>query len=271
MRSPVSLTRSLLLFLLSWAVLCGSPSRLYAQSSTPPPVGIEEHLGRILPLDLLVYDEEGNLVQLRTLVDRPTIFTFVYYRCPGICSPLLSELSDMVEKMDLEPGVDYRILTVSFNHNETPDLAAGKKESYLSMMDRQIDPGAWRFLTADSLTIALLTDAAGFYFKPDGVDFVHAGALIITSPEGKVTRYINGIRYLPFDIKMALVEASDGRVGPTIAKIMQFCYAYDPDARTYTLDITRIGMIGTLLLVGVFVLVFIVRPGKRAGKGEQHG
>ena len=257
--------------LLAAVVLCAMPPSAAAQSPSPPPVGIEEHLGRQLPLDLLVYDEEGHLVELRTLVNLPTIFTFVYYRCPGICSPLLTELSEIVEKMDLEPGKDYRILTLSFDHTETPDIAAGKKESYLSIMDRQIDPQGWRFLTADSSTIAQLTDAAGFYFQRDGAEFVHAGALIVTSPEGKVTRYINGIRYLPFDVKMAVVEASDGKVGPTITKILQFCYAYDPDARTYTLDVTRLGMIATLVLVGVFVLVFVVRPGKRARKDEHHG
>jgi protein SCO1/2 len=257
--------RLIMLLLLAW-VMAGSSRPTLAQTPAPPPVGIEEHLGRMLPLDLLVYDEEGHLVPLGTMVDRPTIFTFVYYRCPGICSPLLTELSEIVEKMDLEPGKDYRIITLSFDPEETPDLAAGKKESYLSLMDRKIDPGAWRFLTADSGTIARLTDAAGFYFRRDGPNFIHAGALIITSPEGRVTRYINGIRYLPFDVKMALVEASDGKVGPTITKILQFCYAYDPEGRTYTLDITRIGILGTLLLVGIFVLVFIVRPGKRAGK-----
>ena len=268
----LAVRRNCLLFC-SILVALGHWSRplAHAEQPAPPPVGIEEHLGRILPLDLNVYDEQGQMIPLRSLVDRPTIFTFVYYRCPGICSPLLTELSEMVEKMDLEPGKDYRILTISFDHEETPDLAAAKKESYLSLMDRAIDPASWRFLTADSATIAQLTDAAGFYFKRDRNDFVHAGALIITSPEGKVTRYINGIHYLPFDIKMALIEASNGKVGPTIAKFLQFCYAYDPDAHSYTLDITRIGILGTLVLVGVFVLVFLVRPGRKGGKEKQHG
>jgi protein SCO1/2 len=131
-----------------------------------------------------------------------------------------------------------------------------------------VDPSFWRFTTADSLTIHALTDSAGFYFKEEGNDFVHAGALIILSPEGKITRYINGIQYLPFDVKMALVEAGDGKVGPTIAKILKFCYAYDPEARTYALNVTRIGGIVTVLVAAVLLYVFVLRPRRKLPQGN---
>ena len=112
-------------------------------------------------------------------------------------------------------------------------------------------------------TIRRVTRAAGFAFKRDGEDFVHAGALIIVSPEGKITRYINGIAYLPFDIKMAIMEASDGRTGPTIAKVLAFCYRYDPERQTYAFNITRVGLVVILLLAGVFAAVFLVRPKRK--------
>ena len=174
----------------------------------------------------------------------------------------------MVDHMEMEPGVDYRILTLSFDPREGPELARGKKESYVSALKRNVDPSFWRFTTADSLTIQAITDAAGFYFREEGNDFVHAGALIVLSPDGKITRYINGIQYLPFDVKMALVEAGDGKVGPTIAKLLKFCYAYDPEARTYALNVTRIGGIATVLAVGVVMYIFVLRPKRKLPEGK---
>jgi protein SCO1 len=235
-------------------------------SVTHPPVGIIEKLGDTLPLGVTLYDENGYPVVLRDVIHHPTIFTFVYYRCPGICSPLLTELSRMVDKVDLEIGKDYQIVTISFDHREKPPLAGEKKASYLGVLKHPIDPAGWRFFTADSATIMQLTGAAGFYFMRSGNDYVHAGALIVASPEGKITRYINGVQYLPFDIKMAVVEAAEGRTGPTIAKLLQYCYRYDPDSGSYTMNITRVGGVIVVVAVMIFVLVFIVLPKKRKGE-----
>ena len=235
-------------------------------TASHPPVGIVEQLGQTLPLDVTLYDENGYPVVLKDVIRHPTIFTFVYYRCPGICSPLLTELSRMVDKVDLEIGKDYQIVTISFDHREKPPLAGEKKTSYLGVLKHPIDPAGWRWFTADSATIRQLTDAAGFYFMRDGNDFVHAGALIVASPEGKITRYINGVQYLPFDIKMAVMEAAEGRTGPTIAKLLKYCYRYDPDSQTYTMNITRVGGVVVVGAVLIFVLVFIVLPKKRKGE-----
>jgi protein SCO1 len=262
-----SMTGTLLPGLLVLAAL-GTPVQGGALSQTRPELGIVEKLGDTIPRDLTVYDESGNPVMVGSLLGKPTILTFVYYRCPGICSPLLTELSNVVNHMGMEPGVDYRILTLSFDPREGPELARGKKESYMSALKRNVDPSFWRFTTADSLTIRAFTDAAGFYFKEQGNDFVHAGVLIILSPEGKITRYMYGIQYLPFDVKMALVEAGDGTVGPTIAKILKFCYAYDPEARTYALNVTRIGGIVTVLIAGVLMYVFVLRPRRKSPEGN---
>jgi protein SCO1/2 len=117
------------------------------------------------------------------------------------------------------------------------------------------------------VNIQRITDGAGFYFMRSGNDYVHAGALIIVSPEGRITRYINGIQYLPFDVKMALIEASNGKVTPTIAKVLRFCYSYDPEARTYTFNVVRVSGVVIVGLVGIFVLVFIVRPKKKQTEG----
>jgi protein SCO1/2 len=227
---------------------------------------VTEHLGEQIPLDAEYYDETGHLVTLRSVIDRPTVITFVYYRCPGICSPLLNELSRMVEKMDLEPGADYRILTLGFDHREGPELAAEKKENYLALMQRPVPPDAWRFFVSDSVTIQRVTQAAGFGFARDGNDYVHAGVLIVLSPEGKIMRYINatptrsGVAFLPFDLKMAIIEASNGKTGPTISKVLAFCYSYDEERRTYAFNVTRVGLVVVLAAAAIFAFVFLRRP-----------
>jgi protein SCO1/2 len=249
--------------------LCASQGTA-APENTHPRVGIEEKLGNVLPLDEQVYDEHGNLVTLRSVISKPTILTFVYYRCPGICSPMLSEVARMVGKMDMEPGKDYQIVTISFDHHEGPSLALEKQQNYLSAVQRPITPSAWHFFTADSLSIWRLTDAAGFYFQPDSNNWVHGTALIILSPEGKITHYLSGIEYLPMDIKLSLIDASEGKTGPTIAKVLRLCYSYDPEGHHYALNVTRIAMMGTLACVVIFALVFLVRPRKKK-REDMHG
>lgn len=231
-----------------------------AENNTPPPIGIVEKLGQTVPLDLDFYDESGNLISLKNVIDKPTIITFVYFKCPGICTPLLTELSRIVDKLDLELGKDYQIVSLSFDHREKPDISAEKKDNYLSSISKHVDPNGWRFFTGDSVAIKKITNAAGFYFKADHDQWIHAGCLIFLSPEGKITRYINGITYLPFDVKMAVIEASNGHVSPTIANILRFCYSYDPASHTYTLNVLRISMGIILVLVAIFVFTFLIFP-----------
>jgi protein SCO1/2 len=243
-------------------LLLSGPS--WALEQTPErKAGVEERLGTMAPLDLEFRDEKGYLVALKDIVNKPVILTLVYYKCPGICSPLLTEMTKIVDRIDLVPGVDYQIVTISFDHRDMPELAEEKRENYLAAMERNVDPQAWRFLTGDSVTIRKLTDAVGFYFYEEGKDFVHSGTLIMLSPEGKVTRYLPGIRYLPFDVKMAVMEAGEGRVGPTISKILSMCYSYDPEGRTYTTDIVRIASFVVMGLVVGVVLVFSFRRAKK--------
>jgi protein SCO1 len=253
------------------ALFGGAPSSR-AQTAASPEIGIVEKLGETIPLDVELYDESGNVVRLQNVINKPTIVTFVYFRCPGICSPLLTELSKMVEKLDLELGKDYQILTLSFDSGEKPELAADKKENYLSSIPKALNPDGWHFFTGDSANIRRFTDAAGFHFKRDGKDWIHAAGLIFLSPNGKITRYINGIQYLPFDIKMAVIEASNGKVRPTIAQILRFCYSYDPDSRSYALNVTRISLAVIIFLAAVFAAVFLVRPRqKNVEKGVGYG
>ncbi len=228
-------------------------------------VGVDEHLGEHVPLDLVCLDEEGQEVILRDLVDCPIILTLVYYRCPGICTPLLNGLVDVLERVDLTPGADYRILTISFDPTETPDLAARKKMNMLKAFHEPFPPEAWRYLTTDSVTVATITDAVGFRYQRQGKDFTHPGVLTILSPEGKIARYLYGITFLPFDLKLAIMEASEGKVGPTINRVLLYCFSYDPDGQKYVFNILKVT--GTVIMAfAVAFAGFLVITSRRKRK-----
>ena len=232
-------------------------------------VGIDEQLGKTIPLQENFIDEDGNKVLLKDLFAKPTILSFVYYNCPGICSPLLMELSDIINKSDLVLGVDYNIVSISMDQFETPKDAMIRKQTFLKVIDKNIPPESWRFLTGDSATIKRVADAAGFYFKRQGKEFLHSGAFIFVDNNGKICRYLfpsfserSGFGILPFDFKMSVIETSEGKVTPTIAKVLQFCFKYDPQGKTYVLNITQIFGAITLLLVVIFLLFIKFKPKK---------
>jgi len=244
-------------------------------SGAAPAVGIVEHLGETVPLDLEFRDESGRTVRLGDLVDRPTVLSLVYYSCPGICTPLLTGLAEVLNLMDMRPGEDYRVITVSFDASDTPKLASEKKRNYLNLIDRREFPAeAWSFLTGDQESIDAITQAVGFGYEKQGRDFVHAAAIYVLSPKGKIVRYLYGTTFLPLDLKLALTEASQGRVGPTINKILLFCFNYDPDGRKYVLNTTRIAGTAVLLMALGFVIYLGAGSRRRAasdGEGNDHG
>jgi len=226
-------------------------------------IGVVEHLNEFLPKDIYLLDEDSQKVVLTDLIDKPTILNFVYYRCPGICSPLMEGLANVMDKSDLTPGKDYQVFTISFDPTETLDLAERKKTNYLNLVNKKEEIArGWHFFVSDSASIARATNAVGFRYIRTGNDFAHAASVMVISPDGKITRYLNGIYFLPFEFKMALIEANKGKSGPTINKILQYCYAYDPGGQTYVLNVTKIA--GTLILfMAVVIFLFLVLKPKR--------
>ncbi len=229
-------------------------------------VAIDEKLGATIPLDVQLDDETGQKASLRALIDRPTVLTLNYFRCGGICTAQLHNLVQTLNQIQLEPGKDFQVITVSFDPADTPEVAADKRTSYLKLIKRPFPPLAWRFLTGDAASTKRLTDAVGFEFKRQGEMFLHPGALIILSPHGRVTRYMYGITYLPVDLQMALDEAKSGLVRPTISKALSFCYSYDPAGHKYVMNITRIAGSATLLGAAVFAAVVLFK-GRRRTEG----
>jgi len=214
-------------------------------------LGIYEKLDEYISDDLVFTDELFNEINLKQSIDKPTILALVYYECPGICSPLLNGLADAMDKTDIELGEDYQVYTVSFSHTERPPLARQKKKTYSKLVSHGDTKDSWKFFTGDSTTIYQLLDDVGYKVKKEGKEFIHPGAIIVLSPDGKVTRYLYGSTYfLPFDIKMAIVEAAQGKSGPTINKVLNYCFSYDPEGQKYVFNVTKISGTFILLLAG---------------------
>jgi protein SCO1 len=236
------------------------------QNELPKPlkveIGIVEQLGRTIPLDLQYLNENGDTVTLRQLIDKPTILSFVYYDCPSICGPFQSGIAEVISKTDMILGTDYQVILISFNPLDNPVKARDKKKNYTQEIP-EIQQTAWHYLTGWQENIKEITDAVGYYFKPVGLDFAHPSALIILSPQGKITRYLFGISFLPFDLKMALIEAQKGLPRPTINKVLQYCFAYSDTSHSYTLQVTRIVGTLTILMALLVFLVLILKKRKK--------
>jgi len=236
------------------------------ESKDLPGIGIDEKLGQLIPLDLPFHDENGDSVSLKQLIHTPTILALVYYHCPNVCNFLLQNLADVLNRLPEEPDKEYRVISVSFDEKEKPPLALQKKKTYLTMIDKPFPENAWRFLTGDKENIRKLTDAVGFHFKRVGDDFEHPVSLIILAPNGKIARYMYGADPLPFDLKMALIEASQGKIGPAISKVVRFCFSYDPKANKLVFNTLRVTGSITLLLALSFVVFLLFKGGKKIPK-----
>ena len=240
-----------------------------ADEVDPEAVGLDEKLGEILPLDLTFRDETGQPIPLSSLVTKPTVIAPIYYRCPNVCHFLQGDLARVLPQLKLKPGDDFQVISISFDETETPELASRSRSTYMAAMNNAIDPQGWRFLTGDINQIKALTGSIGFRFQRVGADFMHPVSLVIVSPEGKIVRYLHGTHIVPKDLTLALYEAQAGRVGTTIRKVVQYCFSFDPEQKTYVLNLLRISATVILLTLGAF-LAFLILTGKKKGKTAKH-
>jgi protein SCO1/2 len=228
-----------------------------SQVVEPPPNWLDERLGDYIPLGTVFTDSNGQQRTLSELIDRPTLVVPVYYRCRNVCNMLLGGLAEAIPDIQLKAGEDYRIVTFSIDTDETPDLAAHSKKTFMTALNGNFPEDSWHFLTGDSTNIRLVTDSAGYRFQKKDEDFLHPVAAFVVSDKGKIVRYLNGYRFLSLDLTMALIEASEGRVGNPIRKAISFCFSYDPAGRRYTFNLLRVSGTVILLTLGTFLLYLI--------------
>jgi protein SCO1/2 len=245
-----------IVFLLAFSLTAGR-----AQMMAPADIGIDEKLGSQVALDTALKDENGTDVTLRQYVDKPTILVFNYFRCPGICPVLISNMVSAINRVQLEPGKDFRLVAVSFDPTDTPALAREKKANYLNQMKRPFSPDSWHFLTGTADNSKAVADSAGFNYRKQGDMYVHPGAVIILTPKGIISRYLYGTSFLPADIELGVKEAAGGQVLPSISRVLSFCYVTDPQGRGRVFSVTRFAGAATLVIAVVFV-AFVLRPKK---------
>jgi protein SCO1/2 len=231
-------------------------------------VGIDQKLGVQVPSDLVFRDETGRDVKLGDYFGkshRPIILTLVYYKCPMLCTMVLNELVRTMNGMStLTAGKDFDVLSVSFDPKETPDLAAAKRTQYLHEYGKRGELGGWHFLVGSEDSIKQLTRAVGFRYAwdPKFQQYAHASGLMILTPEGKVARYFYGVDYVPKDVRLALVEASDNKIGSPVEQIMLYCFHYDPSTGRYSLAVTNLLKVAatiTMLALGGFIWINVRR------------
>lgn len=222
-------------------------------------LGVYEKLDEYLPSDLTFVTQDYDTVNLMSLIDKPTVIVPVYYECPGICSPLLEGVAEVISRSSVEIGKDYQVFTISFDYEENTKLARDKKKTYSRLVEGIHDlENGWTFFTGDSTNVHRMLNSVGYHIMRDGQEWIHPGAIIVLSPEGKITRYLHGTYFLPFDLKMSIVEASKGRSGPTINKVLEFCFSYDAEGKKYVFNVTKVsGVIIMLFAISLFLTLFI--------------
>lgn len=220
-------------------------------------INVEERLGAKIPLDLTFFNEAGVTVQLKDYFtpEKPVLLTLAYYECPMLCTLVLNGLNQAVRELEWQPGDKFQMVTVSIDPGETPELAMKKKQAYVSGYDPDLVKTGWAFLVGDQESITQLAEAVGFQYFYDAKrdEYAHPAVSIVLSSDGSISRYLYGIDQTPRDLKLALLEASQGKIGNTLDRFILYCYAYDPQSESYTLfasNLMRIGGIITVILLG---------------------
>jgi protein SCO1/2 len=233
-------------------------------------VSFEQHLNERLPLDVALKDDDGREVKLAQFFGvKPVVLAFAYYDCPMLCTQILNGLTSSLTVLTETVGREFDVVVISFDPRETPTLAAGKKKSYLDRYNRPGAENGWHFLTGDEASIRKVTDAAGFYYQWDEKtqQFAHASGIMVTTPDGRLARYFFGIEYAPRDVKFALMEASSGRIGSVVDKLLLYCYHYDPATGGYgfvAMNTVRVGGVVTLVALVGFVVSALRRDRLKA-------
>ena len=229
-------------------------------------VGIDQKLNEQLPLDLPLVDENGRSVKLGDYFGKkPVVLSLVYYQCPMLCNQILNGMVTAFKVMAFKPGEEFEVVTVSFDPRETPALAAAKKSTYVNYLPearRASANAGWHFLTTDEASIKRLTETVGFRYHWDDAtnQFAHASAIFVSTPQGRLARYMYGIEYAPRDLRLGLIEAADNKIGSPVDQLLLYCYHYDPATGKYGARVMRLMQLGGgVTLLGVVVMLLTLR------------
>ena len=232
-------------------------------------VGIDQKLDAQIPLDAVFRDEAGRQVKLSEYFgQRPVILPLVYYECPMLCTQVLNGAVAAFKVLNFTVGEDYDVVTVSFNPKETAAMAAAKKETYLAKYGRPQAAKGWHFLTGEQPAITALAGAVGFRYTFDQstLQYVHSSAIMVLTPQGRVSKYFYGIDYPPKDIRLGLIEASNGKIGTPVDQLLLYCYHYDPHSGKYSMivmNVLRLAGVATVALILGFIGLMWIRDRRK--------
>ena len=260
--------------LLLLAVLLAAP-RVWAHETRPAPlsqVHFEQRLHAQLPLDLVLHDATGKSIRLGTYFGtKPVILVLSYYRCARLCPLVLDGLVQSLQALAFTVGKEFDVVTVSIDPRDTPATAVATQAPYMQRYGRVGAAAGWHFLTAEPEVIARLADTVGFRYVYDAQadQFAHASGIMVATPEGKLARYLYGLEYAPWEVRLSLVEAAAGRIGSPVDHLLLFCYHYDPKTGQYSLivqNVLRVAGVVTVLTLGLGVGILLYR--ERTGKAR---
>ncbi|HVT44072.1 MAG TPA: SCO family protein [Thermoanaerobaculia bacterium] len=267
--------RSLFTLIAIFAASIAQSQDFLSSSGPKDPIRINQRLNQQIPLDLEFLDESGARVTLGDYFGRkPVVLSLVYFRCPMLCNIVLDGLTASLANIRLDMGEAYEVISVSFDPRDTPAAAREKKEIFTRRYGRPGAESAWHFLTGDQRTIRELTNAVGFHYEWDekSGQFAHGSGIVVLTPEGKIARYFYGIDYPARDLRLALVEASSGKIGSLTDQILLLCFHYDPATGKYSriaMNVVRAGGVVTLLGIAGFAFVMVRRDRRSAGQTER--
>ena len=259
----------------SYLRYAGDPQKRSEPAGTPPPqlqqVTFKQRLGEQLPLDARLRDEAGADVTLGDYfrTGRPVVLAFVYYRCPMLCTQVMNGISSALKVLPFAVGKDFDVVLVSFDPRDTPADAAEKKRTHLQYWSTEATAPNWHFLTGDEASVRRITSTAGFtyHWEERTQQFAHVSGLLVVTPDGHLSRYFYGIEYSPKELRLALVESGEGKVGSVIDELLLYCFHYDPEAGRYgavVMNLIRLGGVVTLAVMVGFVVM-----SRRRGAGPQ--
>ncbi len=233
-------------------------------------IDVEERLGDVIPLDLNFIDDKGQTVSLNSYFnrERPVVLVLGYYTCPMLCNLIMNGLSDVLREIPWRPGSEFQVVSVSIDPTETDLVASAKKKNYIESIGKPNIADGWAFLTGSADMSKKLADAVGFkyFYNEENDEYAHPAVLVILSPEGKISRYLYGIEYPERDFRLAITEASEGKVGSTIDKLILYCYHYDPALGSYVLfaeNIMRLGGLVTVILLAILLFTLFLRERRK--------
>jgi protein SCO1 len=250
-------------FIIFSSLLCIKPYLALGHDTSPrvdwQDIIVNEKPGKKVPGDILFLDEYGKTITLGGYIDKPTLILPLYYYCKQSCAIMLGNLAAALNEVPLAPGKDYRVITLSIDQEDDPAAALQSKKNYLKVLKKEFPETEWKFLTGSKANISRATDSFGYHYKQVGWhNFVHPNVMVVVSRDGTIIRYLYGPLFLPFDIGMALTEASKGIPSISIRKLLSYCFSYEPEKKSYAFNTVRVLVLGIVAMIGV-IMFFLLR------------